>query len=307
MFGKWGTMSLEVLSEVSLKELTWWKIGGAAEHFATPRTLEDLKSLLVLAHKNSWPVVPLGGGSNVLISDEGIKGLVIHMKELKKIDHEIRDQKIFIKTLAGTPKSELLKIFLKNKLSPALFLCGLPGDVGGGVVMNAGVSELMEPREFNELVDAVTVLRIENSECVLRRFEKSEIQWSYRKSLGWKPGVIAEVEISWPMTPDLSVMGRVKEATRVRLSKQPLEFPSCGSVFKNPPRQSAGSLIEKAGLKGFKIGEVEVSEKHANFIVNKKSLAKAKDARLLIEHIQSVVLQKFGIELQPEVQFLGRF
>ncbi len=303
-------MKLE--KQVALAPLTWWKIGGPAEHFIQPRDQEELEQALQWAQSQSWPVTVLGGGSNVLIPDEGLPGLVISLRELRGLKSEIIPQeeppfqRLCITALAGTPKSDLTKVFLEHKLAPALFLCGLPGDTGGGVVMNAGVSESIQPREFVEIVDWVEVLRInsENSnEASLLRFANTDLRWTYRHSSGWQPGVIFRVSLSWPLQPQENIMSEVKLATRNRLKKQPLNWPSCGSVFKNPEGYKAGALIEQSGLKGFSIGQAQVSELHSNFIINRGG-ATAKDVRSLIEHIQNTVRDKFAVELQTEVRFL---
>lgn len=300
-------MSAVIQDSVVLAPMTWWKMGGPADHFALPATLEDLKEVMTVAAHKKWPVTVLGGGSNILISDAGVEGLVIGMKNLRRLSIEKTDGRLIVECLAGTPKSDITKIFLAEKLAPALFLCGLPGDVGGGVVMNAGVSEAIVPREFVEIVDEVTVFETQGTSVQEKRFQKSDLQWTYRHSHGWQPGVIAKVRMSWPLDPDPSIMTKVKDATRSRLKRQPLEFPSCGSVFKNPVGHKAGALIEGAGLKGFVLGGLQVSEKHANFIVNKESLGRAADALALIRHIQKVVAEKFSVKLEAEVQLVGRW
>ena len=292
---------------ILLAPLTWWKIGGPAEYFSQPRSLDQLMAALNWAHVQNLPVTVLGGGSNVLIPDEGLQGLVLSLRELKGSQSEIvPDPKgagvehLLVSAWAGTPKSDLTKLFLKHHLSPALFLCGLPGDLGGGVVMNAGVSEDIRPREFQEIVSWVEVAEAQKP---LRRVEHDHIQWHYRQSQGWQPGVIVKVGLSWPMTPHPNLMAQVKAATRQRLQKQPLNWPSCGSVFKNPPGHKSGALIEQAGLKGFAIGQAQVSELHANFIINRGG-ATAKDVKDLIAHVQKTVRDKFSLDLVTEVRFL---
>lgn len=289
---------------VSLADKTWWKIGGDAEFFVEPENLEDLQKSYEKALKQNLEVTVLGGGTNVLVSDLGISGLVISTRKLNQVGFEVVDGYMVISAQAGVPKSELTKIFLRHRLDPALFLCGLPGDVGGGVVMNAGVSEMVFPREFCEIVDSVTVLKSDGS---LKEMKGAGLQWVYRKSLGWQPGIIVHAVIKWPMKENPQVMNLVREATRRRLERQPLNMPSCGSTFKNPSKEnSAGSLIEKAGLKGFSIGQAQVSEKHANFIVNLGG-AKAQDVDQIIKHIQKTVFDQFSIELETEVRYLGNW
>lgn len=295
---------MEIREKVSLKEWTFWKIGGLADYFCMPSSIDGVREALEFARARGLPVTVLGGGTNVLVSDEGIAGLVIGMKCLTGVSVLERDGRIFIEALAGTAKSELTKIFLKRKLAPALFLCGLPGDVGGGVVMNAGVAEGIEPREFVEITDWIEYLNTETFE--LKRKTGAELQWTYRHSSGWQPGVIVRIGMSWSNVVDEQVPRKVKDATKNRIDRQPLELPSCGSTFKNPVGGKAGALIEQAGLKGYKHGGAEVSTKHANFIVNRGG-ATAADVRHIIEHVRSEVKAKSGFELETEVKFLGRW
>ena len=288
----------------SLAELTWWKIGGLADYIAFPKSINEVKDALAWAKSHSQPVTVLGAGSNVLISDQGIAGLVLCMRQMSGLQVlELEDQ-IKIECFAGTPKSDLVKVFLKHKLAPALFLCGLPGDVGGGIVMNAGVSEDIVPREFCEIVEWIEVVRDDLQNPI--RILKNELQWSYRTSQGWQPGVVVRAGISWPLQPEPEIMNLVKQATKARLQKQPLELPSCGSVFQNPPGNKAGALIEQAGLKGYRVGGAEVSTKHSNFIVNTGG-ATAADVDAIIRHVQATVQKKFDVSLKPEVKYLGRW
>ena len=296
-----------VKTQVSLKSYNTWRVGGEAEYFCRPQNIEELKEVYLWAHQSHLPVNVLGGGSNVLISDQGIKGLVICTKDFAKVEKTYEQQNhFFITAQAGAKKSDLLKYFLQKDLAPSLFLAGLPGDVAGGVVMNAGVREDIVPREFVEIVAEVKVFKIERKEVVEKTFAKEDIHWEYRHSRGWQPGVISRVTLSWPLQPDKEIKAKVREAMQRRLQKQPLQQPSCGSTFRNPPGDSAGRLIEQAGLKGFKIGGAQVSEKHANFIVTEEG-ATARDVRLVMDHILKTVEQEFAIRLQSEVIPLGEW
>lgn len=295
---------MEIRENVLLKDFAWWKIGGPADFFCLPKSVNEVQEAVEFARSRGVPITVLGGGTNVLISDQGIEGLVICMKQLIGTELKEDENWVRVEALAGTAKSELTKIFLKRKLAPALFLCGLPGDVGGGVVMNAGVAEQIEPREFVEITGWVDVLDLQKN--TVRRMAKADLNWHYRRSEGWQPGIIVRAEIVWPNRPDDTIPRRVTEATKVRRSKQPLEMPSCGSTFKNPHPQSAGALIEKAGLKGYAIGGAQVSPKHANFIVNKGG-ACASDVDTIIRHIRQEVRKQFQVDLETEVRYLGRW
>lgn len=302
-------MSLQILKNVKLDQYTSWLIGGEAEEFCLPKTREELRQALAYAKAEKKLYTILGGGSNVLVSDLGIKGLVIGLRRLSEIETKIENDTIKIKCLSGTAKSELLKSFLKNKSEAALFLSGLPGDVGGGVVMNAGVAESFKPREFMEFVTEIEVM---DSDGSARIIAKKDLVISYRHCDGWqsrdpqKPNVISSVKIEWPFKPDDTIINRVREANKIRLSKQPLDMPSCGSVFKNPEGHKAAQLIDQCGLKGFQIGQAQVSLKHANFIVNLGG-AQAKDTWNLIQHVRKTVKDVTGIELSTEVVRLGEW
>ncbi|MDX9731437.1 MAG: UDP-N-acetylmuramate dehydrogenase [Bdellovibrionales bacterium] len=300
-----------IRENVSLAPFTSWQVGGPAEFYAEPTTEAELEQVLRYAVQQNLPITILGGGTNVLIADEGIRGLVLCLRKFSGMKVSEVNNRLEMEALAGTPKSELLKTFLKNRLEPALFLAGLPGDIGGGVVMNAGVGEAFEPREFVEITDRVEVWRwseqkSEQKQPLIEKlsFTREELAWSYRHCEGWKPGLIAKVWLSWPLEVKPDILERVKNANRTRLTKQPLDMPSCGSVFVNPPGDKSGRLIEAAGLKGFAIGGAAVSTKHANFIVNQGG-ASARDIRAVIAHVQDTVLKQFGVALKTEVILMG--
>jgi UDP-N-acetylmuramate dehydrogenase len=207
--GAFKKMSLDdsVIKKVKLAPSTSWLVGGEAEFFSEPESVKDLKKTIVEAQKDKIPITVLGGGTNVLISDDGIKGLVISLKKLSGI--EILPKQGFLNfwALAGTTKSELLKVFLKHKLSPAKMLAGLPGQVGGGVVMNAGVSEKLNPREFFEIVEAVEVLRPNGT---LEIISVKNLKWDYRHCEGWKPGIITRVKFCGPWSPMKRLLERLR-------------------------------------------------------------------------------------------------
>ena len=171
--------------------------------------------------------------------------------------------------------------------------------------MNAGVSEDITPCQFSEIVDWIDIV---HDNKVIRK-NHVDIQWSYRSSKGWQPGIIARIGLKWPLKPINHLTQKVRKAKEIRLSKQPLVHASCGSTFINPKKYtnlSAGQLIEQIGLKGFQIGGAKVSEKHANFIVN-VGKAKAQDIHSVISHVQKSVYEKTGISLQTEVKYLGNW
>ncbi len=295
-------MSL-IQEKVMLSPYTSWQIGGPAEYFCLPITQDQLIDAIKWAKENNKKISVLGGGSNILISDQGVLGLTICLKKYSGIEFIEQHNKYEWICLAGTSKSELLKQFLKLKLAPALFLAGLPGDVGGGVVMNAGVSENMQPREFCEITEWIEVVSFDG---LPKKILSSDLKWNYRHCEGWQDGVISKVCIAWERKPQENILNQVKEANINRLSKQPLDLPSCGSVFRNPKGHKAAQLIDQCGLKGKRIGSAEVSTKHANFIVNTGG-ATAKDTLSLIQLVQKIVKEKAGVDLQTEVVLMGQW
>ena len=291
---------MEIIKNKDLKKLSWWKVGGLAEFFCQPNNPTELKEALSWAKENHKPYSVLGGGTNVLISDQGVKGLVISTSNLQSCSVQKTKNSLLITCGSGLLKSQLMKVFKTHKLAPALFLSGLPGDVGGGVVMNAGVSRSFKPFEFSEIVKSFKVMNFEGP----KTYFKEDIKWSYRQSLGWQKAVIYEVELEWPLVEMSELNNQIKEELKKRRVSQPLDKASCGSVFKNPYPRFAGELIEKAGLKGLKQGSAQVSEKHANFIVNTGG-AKAQDIHKLIQTIKQKVFEKFSASLETEVHYIG--
>ena len=298
---------MDIQKNISLKKISSWKTSGSADFFCQPSSLEEIFFSLKWAKQKSLPITVLSGGTNVLISDQGIEGLVIGMQKLNAFTSSVRNNHLYITAQSGVPKAKLMQIFLKHKLAPALFLCGLPGDVGGGVVMNAGISaKNIVPREFGEIVDQIKVIQNNQLVCI----DKKDLIFKYRFSDGWINGeqnIIYEVNMSWPMKSLPHITEQIREMALKRSQSQPLQSASCGSVFKNPSVDTpAGLLIDQCQLKGHKIGKASVSEKHANFIVNQGG-ATAQDIHQLILFIQEKVKKQHNILLQTEVKYLGRW
>ncbi|MEM7645778.1 MAG: FAD-binding protein, partial [Pseudomonadota bacterium] len=205
-------MALSVLNDYPLKELTSWKVGGEAQHYCAPSSRDEVWEALEWASDQGVSYTLLGGGTNVLVSDTGIAGLVIHTHQLKDVSTELRDNHWVIHAQGGALKSEVLKVFLKHRLEPAIFLAGLPGDMAGGVVMNAGVGHRGTPKDFSEIVDSFEVIWLsETGERKSETYSKEQVQWFYRKSSGWHQGVITQVTVSWPNDYDESVLERLRE------------------------------------------------------------------------------------------------
>lgn len=268
-------------------------VGGPAEYFADVGTLQELTALRKIVEQHHLPVFFLGAGSNLLISDRGIPGLVIHLQgDFKKI--EFHDQRVSVGVAAMMPT--LARQAADRGLSGVEALIGVPGTIGGGLVMNAGTREGW----LGRVVETVEVL---TPSLQIEKIPGPACGFVYRHS---------QLEGQWLVSADLvlksddpaSIMKRLESLLQHRTRTQPLTTSNCGSVFKNPQEGSAAQWIEKAGFKGMTEGRARVSEKHANFIVT-ESGAKAADVNRLIQTIQDGVLEKFNVRLEPEVKRVG--
>lgn len=293
---------MNIVQNQNLKSKNHWGIEATADYFCQPKNEEELREALIWAKDKKLKLSVLGGGTNVLISDKGIRGLLISSACLNHIEFKKQDSCLKIKAEAGVPKFQLMSIFKKEGLSPCIFLSGLPGDIGGGLIMNAGVSgKNFKPLNFSEIVSSIEVMTSKG----LQHYNKEDIEWSYRKTYGWpQDSVILKACFVWPLQKYESVNDQIKRELKNRRVRQPLEWPSCGSVFQNPYPNHAGALIEKAGLKGFSKGGAMISKKHGNFIINKGG-ATAKDIDHLIKEVVKIIKAQFQISLKLEVHYLG--
>ncbi len=289
--------------EVRFMELmsnhTSLRIGGAAEIFAMPRDLDSLKNIHLNLQKSNIPYIALGSGTNILIRDGGIEGAVVLLRSLKKIETlREEDEFIFIHADAGALLAKLVRFSQEHGYSGLEGLAGIPGTVGGAICGNSGAFGY-------EIKDVLVSLEMMDSEGIVSRRRAEDIAFGYRKS-GIRPEeFILGAEIRLKKDHAEAVSKRIGEFLRTKRERQPIWEPSAGCVFKNPPGASAGKLLDEAGCKGSKIGEVEVSEVHANFFVNKGN-ANALDFIKLMELVSLRVEKRFGILLEPEIKILGR-
>lgn len=295
--------NMQIIKNEPLQSWNRWGVGGKADYFCQPENPEQLQEALQWAKAKQEPWVALGAGTNVLISDQGVKGLVISSSRLNHCSVFEKAGKLFIDCGAGVLKSHLMKIFKTHSLAPAVFLSGIPGDTGGGIVMNAGVSRPVHPFEFSQIVASFQVMSTQRGAVT---YKKEDIIWSYRKSSNWGQGFVFQALLEWPLNKQKGLSAQIKAELQVRRAAQPLNKPSCGSVFKNPRPHFAGELIEKAGLKGLKKGHACVSKKHGNFILNEGG-ASASNIQWLIQEIQKRVYEQFAVSLEPEVRYMGRW
>lgn len=291
-------MKLKDLSGLKLNEPmsahTSFRIGGPADMLYEPETEEELIAALDMARSENVPVTVIGNGSNLLVSDKGIRGLVIKIG--KKFSGISKDGEC-VTVKAGTLMSQFGMFALDNELGGAEFAHGIPGSVGGGIFMNAGAYG-------GELKDiAVSAEYIRDGK--LLKMDKDEMELGYRTSIFQTLDAVV-TSVTFRLYPDTreNILAKMNDFKSRRQEKQPLEFPSAGSTFKRPEGYFAGALIEKAGLKGKTIGGAQVSEKHAGFVINKGG-ATASDVLNLIKYIQKSVFESSGVMLEMEVKIIG--
>jgi len=279
-----------------LAKHTSFRIGGPAEYFVEVRNRSELANLLKIAKKYNLDILVIGAGTNLLVKDKGIKGLVIKLGgEFKSAESVDSAEKV--KVGGGVLLPQLIKFCIQNNLGGIEFLAGIPGTVGGALVMNAGT-------HLGEIGNRVKKVEIMNFSGKTRVLERREINFSYRKSNLPDKSIILSAELSLRKENKNFIRKRISEQLKRRFLCQPIGFYGAGCIFKNPPGRHAGELIEKAGLKGLSYGGAYISEKHANFIIN-QGKAKAKEVIYLIRKIKDTVKKKFGIKLELEIRIIG--
>ncbi|TMU84292.1 UDP-N-acetylmuramate dehydrogenase [Bacillus sp. BHET2] len=277
-----------------LREHLYTKLGGRADFFLTPTTYEEVQNIVKLSNKVDVPFTLLGNGSNLIVKDGGIRGIVLHLKNFKDI--KTTDQLIVAQS--GAAIIDVSRRALAEKLSGLEFACGIPGTVGGALFMNAGAYG-------GEIKDVLDYCHVVDCEGNLVKRTAAELELDYRHSnISDKGDIVLEATFSLQPGAYEDIKIVMDDLTDKRESKQPLEYPSCGSVFKRPPGYFAGKLIQDSDLQGTNFGGAEVSTKHAGFIVNKEN-ATASDYISLIEHVQKTVKEKFDVELEREVRIIG--
>lgn len=290
-----------IKAAVSLKGLTTWKVGGPAEWYLEPHTLADMQLGLAWAKRHQLPVTCIGAGSNLLISDRGLAGLVICTRHLRHTITQFDSETQSIIVDAGKMVASIAWQAARRGWSGMEWAAGIPGTVGGAVVMNAGA----HGHSTEEILVTTEVLNADGS---IETLTNRDLDYSYRHSNlqdGSQIVLSAKFQLQ-PASDAEAVKSRTFRDLEKRHSSQPYDRPSCGSVFRNPTPQHAAVLIEGLGLKGYRIGDAEVSTLHANFIINRQD-ATASDIRALIYYVQSQVKQHHSIELEPEVKMLGEF
>jgi len=276
----------------SLSKHTSWKVGGPADIFFIPQNRDELSKFLESNHgkRITW----LGNGTNVLVRDAGIRGVVISTKKsIDKINIETENS---CRVETGASCMDLALFAEKNQLGPAAFFSGIPGSVGGALTMNAG-SFGHETWDFVESVEVI------DESGVIHHLNSKDFKFSYRTVVFPFPLWFLSCLMQFPAY-ETTTISELKAMRDQRLKTQPLSEDTCGSVFKNTKDEHAGDLIERAGLKGYKIGGCSISKKHANFIVNEGGATSA-EIEELIKHVQNVVKTKFDVDLETEVRIIG--
>ena len=278
-----------------MKNHTTFKIGGPAQYYVTPESVTQIQEVVSLCRNMNIPLHVIGNGSNILVGDDGVDGVVLALFNTFS-DYEIKDN--VITAQAGMSLIKLAVIALREGLTGLEFASGIPGSVGGAVYMNAGAYD----GQMKDVVTSVTVLDEAGNIRILGR---DELDMGYRTSAVAKNNMIVlQVVIELKSGDKEQIKARMNQLSELRKQKQPLEYPSAGSTFKRPEGYFAGKLIADAGLKGYSIGGAAVSEKHAGFVVNMGG-ATAKDVVELTDYIKKRIIEQFGVTLELEIKKIG--
>ncbi len=280
--------------EEPLKKHTTFRIGGAAKYFFTPKNSTEIYDIICYCRENHMPYYILGNGSNVLFSDDGYDGAVINIYNSMN-DISVTGESIY--AMAGALLSKIAVTAKDNELHGMEFAAGIPGTIGGAMVMNAGAYG----GEMKDIVSYVDILDIDGN---IKKYSCEEMRFGYRKSIVSSDMVVVGAELKLQKGDRMEIETEMERLKQLRVSKQPLEYPSAGSTFKRPEGYFAGKLIEDTGLKGYRVGDAMVSEKHCGFVINCGN-ATCNDVKALIGDVQDKVFEKFGVQLMPEVKIVG--
>lgn len=283
-----------VLISEPMKNHTTFRIGGEADAMVRISDKNELSKVLRYLSQVEIPYYIVGNGSNLLVADEGYRGVIIEIADKM---NEVRVEGSCLVCQAGALMSKAARIAYENGLTGLEFAAGIPGTIGGGTVMNAGAYG----GELKHVVTQVTVVDKEGEELI---FTNEDMEFGYRSSLIKKyPYIVTEVRLQLEEGDKSVIKETMDDLAARRRDKQPLEYPSAGSTFKRPEGYFAGALIQDAGLKGYTVGGAQVSEKHSGFVINKGGATSA-DVRNLMAHVQKTVKEKFDVTLEPEVIYL---
>lgn len=290
-----GCTDRPLLLDEPMSRHTSFRIGGPADMMAMPKNETELCNLLQKAAANNIPVTLIGNGSNLLVRDKGIRGLVI---KLGNMLNEIKVEENGITFGSGVSLALASRKAAENSFTGMEFAVGIPGSIGGAVYMNAGAYD-------GEMANVVTSVRVMDAAGKVTVLSADDLQFAYRKTALQNSGlIVTSVTVTLKKATQSDIYAKMDDFSQRRTSKQPLELPSAGSMFKRPPGYFAGTLIDQTGLKGYTVGGAQVSEKHAGFVVNIGN-ATAADVLQLIKDVQDRVMAAHGVYLQPEVLVIG--
>ena len=280
-----------------MKKHTTFRVGGPADFYAVPTSIEELRNLVDYCKRTDFPYYVIGNGSNLLVGDRGFRGLII---QVAKNMSDIEVDGNLVTAYAGALLSKVARVILDESLTGFEFAAGIPGTVGGAVRMNAGAYG-------GEMKDIIKTADVLDNEGNIITLSNEELNLSYRTSIVSEKGYVvlkAVFELKEGKKEDIQAL--MDDLKNRRVTKQPLEFPSAGSTFKRPEGYFAGKLIQDSGLRGFSVGGAQVSEKHCGFVINKGD-ATAKDIVDLMDQVIAKVNDEFGVTLEPEVRKIGEF
>lgn len=287
----------KILFNEPMKKYSTFKLGGPAKCLIKIDNIKDLKEILEFSKKNKIPLTIVGNGSNILVSDKGIKGITLVIK-LEKLQIQEENDKIKVIVGAGEKISKLARVFLEKEISGFEELSGIPGTIGGAIRMNAGA----HGKEIRDIVEYVKCIDYDGNEIT---FSKEDMKFDYRTSmLKEEKYIVIEVEILLKKGNKEKIKEKMDEYAKYRKEKQPVEFPNAGSTFKRGEDFITAKLIDEAGLKGYSIGGAEVSTKHSGFIINKGN-ATTEDVLKLVKYVKEEVYKKFGKKIELEIEIIG--
>ena len=287
----------EILTQEPMKLHTTFKVGGPADVFVKPDSVEQIKQIMEAAREEQIPVYIMGNGSNLLVGDKGYRGVII---QVYKNMNQIRCEGNEIKAQAGALLSTIARVALDQELGGFEFASGIPGTLGGAVTMNAGAYG----GEMKQVLKSAVILTRDGE---IKTLTVEDLKLGYRKSVIIdKDYIVLEAVLELVPAKKEEIQEKMNEYALARRTKQPLEYPSAGSTFKRPVGYFAGKLIDDAGLRGFSYGGAQVSEKHCGFVINRGD-ATARDIVTLMKMVNEKVMEKFGVALEPEVKMIGDF
>ena len=287
-----------ILRNEPMKKHTTFRIGGPADVLVKPATITEIEQVLQCCEEQAVPYYVVGNGSNLLVGDEGIRGVVLQLGNDFSEVEVCEDDTIWVQ--AGCMLSKVANLAAEHALTGMEFAAGIPGTIGGAVMMNAGA----DGGEMKDIIECVTLLTPDREVLIL---PQDQMEFGYRESIVSKENyIVLEAKLRLQKGEPEAIEAKMKEYSEARRSKQPLEYPSAGSTFKRPEGYYAGKLIMDAGLAGYRVGDAQVSEKHCGFVIN-CGQATAKDVTAVMNDVIHRVAEAYQVELEPEVRKIGEF